>query len=139
MTGFRCYLSPAGGETVRQWCLDQSPNVQAAIVAVIEALSHRTRDRWRRKPYGELRGASCRGLGEIRIEEPKGVHYRILGFFAGASADFVLLYGFAKNTDPTYASACPEAQRRRAVVEQDSTQVRDCAFTAAGGIGGPFR
>jgi hypothetical protein len=130
MTDFRCYISQTGQNEVRQWYAAQSPNVQGAIFAVIEALRHRPRHLWRRKPFGQLRGPLCLGLGEIRIEEPKRSHYRILGFFPGPSSDFILLYGFAKSSDPAYEIACPEAQRRRAEIEQDQSQAQDRGYAA---------
>lgn len=135
MVEFRCYISPRGDDEVSQWYSAQSPNVQGAIFAVIESLRNRPRHLWRRKPYGQLRGPSCLGLGEIRVEEPKGSHYRILGCFLNHTAVFVPLYGFAKESDPSHKSACPEAQIRRSAVEQDHAQARFCQFPAAGRAG----
>ena len=139
MPGFRCYISPAGDDEVERWYLAQSPNVRGAVCAVIEALHHRPRHLWRRKPYGVLRGALCAGLGEIRIEEPRGLHHRILGFFAATTPDFVMLYAFAKDSGPAYKTACPEARKRRSYVEQNYAHARECQFPAAGGIAGRHR
>jgi len=91
--------------------------VQGATFAILETLSHRPYQHWRRKPFGLLKGPACLGLGEIRIEEPKASHHRILGFFH--DPDFILLLAFAKDTDPAYAKACPDAQTRRLALEQD--------------------
>jgi hypothetical protein len=135
MTEFRCYISPSGDDEVSRWYLAQSPNVRGAIFAVVESLRNRPRHLWRRKPYGQLRGLSCLGLGEIRVEEPVGSHCRILGFFLDHTSVFVLLYGFAKDSDPSYDAACPEAQIRRSSVEQDHAQARFCQFPATGGAG----
>ena len=124
---FRCYLSEAGDDEVRLWYEAQKPAVRGAILATLQALSGRPRDRWRRKPYGVLRSSTCRGLGEIRIEEPRRMHHRILGFFDGSEA-FVLLYAFCKIFDPAYQLACPEAQRRRLDVERDNTRTCEWRF-----------
>src|ERR1700677_1007854 len=118
MAGFRCYISRSGDNVIAQWFAAQSPNVRGATFAVIESLCQRPRHLWGRRLYGQLRGPFCLGLGEIRIEEPRRTHYRILGFFLVPTSDFVLLHAFAKDTDPAYTSACPEAQTRRSEIEQ---------------------
>src|ERR1017187_754604 len=139
MTEFQCYISASGDDEVRRWYEAQAPNVQGAVFAVIESLRHRPRNVWRRKPYGQLRSPSCSGLGEIRIEEPKGSHHRILGFFADPTSDFILLYAFAKDLDPAYSIACPEAQRRRSSIECNEAHIHDCQFPATGGVSGGYR
>lgn len=128
---FRCHISADGEDEVRRWYTAQSPSVRAAVYAELEALGHRPAERWRRKPYGVLRGAACSGLGEIRIEHPRGVHYRILGFFDAERTCFTLLYPFLKSTDPAYAIACPESQRRRSDVERNDTRARNGNLLAA--------
>jgi hypothetical protein len=132
MIDFMCYVSTSGDDEVRLWYEAQSPGVQGAIVAVVETLRHRPRDRWRRKPYADLRGKLCSGLGELRIEEPPKTHHRILGFFGEASASFVLLCAFRKDLDPEYRLACPEAQKRKSRVEHDQTRARECHVQSHG-------
>ena len=131
MVTFRCYISSAGDDAIGTWYEIQSPNVRGAIYAVVEALRARPADRWRRKPYAELKRRVCAGLGEIRVEEPKGVHHRILGFFDATRSAFTLLYPFGKNDDPDYIAACPVAQKRKRDVEQDAGRARQCGFPAA--------
>jgi hypothetical protein len=132
MTVFRCYISLSGDGEVCRWYKAQSPNLRGAIFAVIKLLDSRPRHHWRRKLYGVLRGQSCQGLSEIRIEEPKGSHHRLLGFFVAPDEHFVLLYAFAKDSDPAYETACPETQRRKAEIEQDNTRAQDCEFPTPG-------
>lgn len=126
MTGLLCYLSETGEDEVFQWYIAQSPEVRAAVFAILETLRHRPYPRWRRKPFGVLRGDLCAGLGEIRIEEPRGVHYRILGYLVPSETAFALLYAFEKGSDPDYRMACPQAQKRRYDVERNGQRVRDC-------------
>ena len=128
MPEFMCYHSESGEDVVLRWYRSQTPAVQGAVVATVEALRHRPRNRWRRKPYGGLRGALCSGLGELRIEEPKGIHYRILGFFDEGGTQFVLLCAFRKDHDPEYRMACPKAQECRSDVERDKARSRKCQF-----------
>ena len=136
MIAFRCYASPGEDGELQSWYEKQLPRVQAAVVAVIEALSHRQRSHWRRKAYAELKGGLCTGLGEIRIEEPKGVHHRIFGFFTEDGLEFTVLYAFAKDADPDYLMACPEAQRRRRDIERDRSFIGGSRFPRAAGRGG---
>jgi hypothetical protein len=136
MVTFRCYISSTGDDEIEAWYEQQSPGVRGATYAVLEALRARPAGRWRRKPYAELKSRICAGLGEIRVEEPKGVHHRILGFFDRTRSAFRLLYPFGKGGDPTYLVACPEAQRRKKDVEEDADRARECDFAAAGRTGG---
>jgi hypothetical protein len=135
MVTFRCYISSTGDDEIGAWYESQSANVRGAIYAVVEALRARPVDRWRRKPYAELKNRICAGLGEVRVEEPKGVHHRILGFFDPTRSAFTLLYPFGKSGDPAYVIACPKAQKRENDVEQDATRGRECDFPAAGRAG----
>lgn len=135
MVTFRCYISATGSDEIQQWFEDQSAGVQATMIAILEGLHHRDSARWRRKPYGELRNRFCAGLGEIRIEFPRGKHYRILGYFDPARRVFTLLHAFSKSLDPDYIAACPEAQRRRHLVEQNPSRTRECRFYPLGRVG----
>src|SRR5271157_5916163 len=130
MPEFMCYHSSGGDDVIQQWYREQPRAVQGAVIATVEALRHRPRELWRRKPYGVLRGTLCSGLSELRIEEPKGAHYRILGFFERGGAQFVLLCAFRKDCDPEYRVACPIAQERKLDVERDGTRSRRCRFPA---------
>ena len=132
MPGFRCYLTFDGENDIDRWYHAQPPNVRGAVIATLSSLSRRPRHLWRRKPFGTLKGPTCLGLGEIRVEEPKGSHHRILGFFDGATSDFVLVYAFAKDADPAYLTACPEAQTRRMRIEQNRSRARACHFPTGG-------
>ncbi len=131
MVIFRCYISSTGEDEIAAWYQQQSPNVRGAVYAVVEALSARPAERWRRKPYAELKSLVCAGLGEVRVEEAKGVHHRMIGFFDRTKTAFTLLYPFGKGDDPTYLVACPEAQRRTKDVEEDAGRVREWDFAAA--------
>ena len=108
MVTFRCYISSTGDDEIGASYESQSANVRGAIYAA---------------------------LGEVRVEEPKGVHHRILGFFDPTRSAFTLLYPFGKSGDPAYVIACPEAQKRKNDVEQDATRGRECYFPAAGRAG----
>jgi hypothetical protein len=130
MPEFMCYHSESGDDVIKRWYRGLPPAVQGAVVATVELLQHRPREYWRRKPYGTLRGRLCSGLGELRIEEPKGVHYRMLGFFDQCGTRFVMLYAFRKDHDPEYLVACPKAQERKSNVERDGTRSRRCQFPA---------
>lgn len=132
MLSFRCYVSLDGEDEVQRWYDRQTPCVRGATSAVLEALGRRPPDLWRRKPYGILRGSSCLGLGEIRIEEPRGVHYRILGCFDDPAVAFILLYAFAKDEDQAYEISCSVAQSRRNDLEQDHAFTRTCRFASPG-------
>jgi hypothetical protein len=131
MTDLLCYLNDDGSDVIRHWYSAQGRAVQGAFVATVESLRHRPRHWWRRRLYGELRGQCCFGLGELRIEEPKGVHYRVLGFFNGDSSCFVLVYAFLKDCDPEYVLACSTAQERKSHVERDWARCRKCGFPAS--------
>jgi hypothetical protein len=131
MIDFMCYVSAFGDDEVGRWFEAQTPAVQGAIVAVVAKLRYRSRERWRRKPYADLRGALCSGLGERRIEEPPKTHHRILGFFNEEASSFVFLYAFRKDHDPEYRIACPEAQKRKSHVEQDQARAREWHFPSA--------
>ena len=126
MTGFLCYLSETGEDEVFRWYTAQNPEVRAAVFAIIETLRYRPYHHWRRKPFGVLRGGPCAGLGELRIEKPRGVHYRVLGCLVPSETAFILLYAFDKDSDPEYRIACPEAQKRRSEVERNGQRIRDC-------------
>jgi hypothetical protein len=130
MVTFLCYLSSSGDDETERWYRRQSTSVQAAIYAVLETLRHRPPDRWRRKPFARLNSCLCTGLAEIRVEEPDGMHYRILGYFDDERTIFTLLYAFRKDDDPGYNFACPEAQRRRRATETNPDRTTLC------GIGG---
>jgi hypothetical protein len=132
MVTFRCYISSTGVNEIERWLNEQGRTVQAITYAILEGLRHRDPVRWRRKPYGELRNRFCSGLGEIRIEFPPGEHYRILGTFDPTRKIFTLLHAFRKTLDPDYTAACPEAQRRRHVIEQDPTRAQDCHLLPLG-------
>ena len=116
---FWCYISPDGRDEIRAWYERQTTEVQGAILDALDRLAARHPVWWRRKPFGVLRGGACAGLGEIRIEYPKGTHYRILGYFAATGLDFVMVYPFPKDTDPAYLRACPAARFRRMEIEHD--------------------
>ena len=116
---FWCYLSPDGRDEIRAWFNGQTKEVQAAVDDVLDLLATRHPFRWRRKPYGILQSGACAGLGEVRIEYPKGTHYRILGYFAATGLDFVMVYPFPKDTDPAYLRACSAARFRRMEIEHD--------------------
>ena len=88
------------------------------------------RHRWRSKAYKKLglRGQrECKKLCEI-IVETIGIHYRIFGYFIGADMEFILLYPFRKDTDPSYHSACPAAQTRKRETENDPRRSHACQF-----------
>ena len=121
---FRCYIAPDGTDEIARWLEQQTPGVQGAIAATIDALRRRPAHYWRRKPYAPLHGVSCSGLSEIRVEHPKGEHYRILGYFEPSEAIFTMVYAFAKDVDPSYRLACPRAQFRKMEIEHDQRRAR---------------
>lgn len=116
---FRCYVGVDGQDEIRRWFEQQTPGVQGAIAATIDALRRRPGHWWRRKPYASLHGPSCMGIGEIRVEHPKGEHDRILGYFEPLETVFTMVYPFKKDVDPSYRLACPQAQLRRMEIEHD--------------------
>jgi hypothetical protein len=114
---FWCYLSPDGRDEIRTWFDGQTEDVRGRFTETLDRLASRHPVWWRRKPYGVLRSGACAGLGEIRIEYPKGTHYRILGYFAATGLDFVMVYPFPKDIDPAYRRACRIARFRRMEIE----------------------
>jgi hypothetical protein len=104
---FRCYISADGQDEIRRWFEQQTPGVQGAIAATIDALRRRPARWWRRKPFALLHGTACSDLGEIRLEHPKSEQYRIGGYLEPSATGFAMVDAFAKNTDPSYRLACP--------------------------------
>ncbi|SEC70490.1 hypothetical protein SAMN05444161_1667 [Rhizobiales bacterium GAS191] len=133
---FKCYDPSGTGGGIHEWYDGLSEDVRAQIDAAIEVLAI-TRTWDREAIYEDLRGA-CDGLGEIRIDVPKGpgeqngsgpFHlYRILGFAGPGRREFTLLCGFKKDGTFDYGPACASAHRRKEGVTKDGRKAPSCRF-----------
>jgi hypothetical protein len=125
---FQCYCLISGKDLIQRWYEKQPGEVRAAFDVAVESLRNLPRKWWRRKVFAELGKRNqrvCDGLGEIRLEA-NDVHYRIFGFFDDTGAAFILLGAFEKDCDPTYAVACPIAQKRKMRLKNGPNRSRKC-------------
>jgi hypothetical protein len=123
----RCYVLPGGRDAIDDWYGRQHDDVCAIMDAVLEYLSQRPRNEWRRPEFDQLSG-KMRELGEIRFKANR-VQYRILGFHGPRRSEFTLLVA-AKKKGRVYdpKSALETALSRKAEVEAEGGRARVCDF-----------
>jgi hypothetical protein len=91
---FRAYVSPTGRRSFEQWYNQIDPAAQAEFDTMVEFLSQRSRDEWRRPAFDLLSG-KFRDIGELRFKAQKIV-FRPFGFFGPQRQEFTFLVGATK-------------------------------------------
>lgn len=130
---FYSYLLDDGQDAIEGWLSRQTPEVQADAFVAFKTLREMPRGWWRKKRFEKLglRGqAACAGLIEIKVFGVDGddekEHFRILGYEDTKSRRVIMLMAFKKDDDPDYSRSCPEAQARKAKVDDEQTRARVC-------------
>jgi hypothetical protein len=119
-------MTMADSDVIDAWYRAQDGEVRGKIDAVLEHLSNRPRNEWRRPHFDVLSGV-CQGLAEIRIKARSG-QYRMLGYFGPERMTFTLLNGFKKTRESDTNNACRAGQIRRKEVSHDVSRARECRF-----------
>jgi hypothetical protein len=115
-------------DVIRAWYESQSPEIQAAFIAVTQTLNAQPKNQWSEKLYKPLekRSASrCVGLTELLLDnkDPK-VCARVLAYCGPREGTITMLFGFDKTADRRYGEPCATAQERKGEVERDWTRAK---------------
>lgn len=105
------YVSVHGVDAISDWFDDQTDDVRAGFLDVVDALVQ-TPHPWRMRQF-RLLHVECRGLGEIRYKAA-GVEHRALGFYSGGAVYTIVLCAIERNSRFVPPDACRTAQRRMA-------------------------
>lgn len=120
---FYDYVDEAGQNQIRAWFDSIGAKPKAKLNSRILYLAATPPGQWNRPLVDTLTG-ECEGLFEIRAQVGR-VQYRLLGFHGTGERQVTLVFGARERNDRFEPlSACRQAQRRKAQVEQDPERHR---------------